>query len=64
LLVYDVLGRAVRQIDCRRMQAGSHERVLDASSLASGAYYGRIEFVPERTRARKVSESVRLMLVK
>jgi hypothetical protein len=64
LLVYDVLGRAVRQIDCGRMQAGSHERVLDASSLASGAYYGRIEFVPERTGARKVSESVRLMLVK
>ncbi len=64
LLVYDVLGRTVRRIDCGGLQAGSYERLLDASSLASGAYYGRIEFVPDRTGARRVSGSVRLMLVK
>jgi hypothetical protein len=64
ILLYDVLGRTVRQIDLGRLQSGSYERPLDASSLASGAYYGRIEFVPDRTGMRRVSESLRLMLVK
>jgi hypothetical protein len=64
VVVFDVLGRTVRQIDLGRLQSGSYERLLDASSLASGAYYGRVEFVADRTGARRMSESVRLMLVK
>lgn len=64
MIVYDVLGRTVRQIELGRLQPGSHERVLDATSLASGAYYGRIEFVPDGTGAARMSGTVRLMLVK
>ena len=64
LVLYDVLGRKVRQIDLGGLQAGSYERLLDASSLATGAYYGRLEFVADRSGVRRISESLRLMLVK
>ena len=64
LVLYDVLGRVVRQVDLGSLQSGSYERLLDASSLASGAYYGRVEFIADRTGVRRISESVRLMLVK
>lgn len=64
LVLYDVLGRVVRQVDLGILQAGSYEHLLDASSLASGAYYGRVEFIADRTGVRRMSESVRLMLVK
>ena len=64
VVLYDVLGRTVRQIDLGRLQSGSYARPLDASSLASGAYYGRVEFVADRTGVRRMSESIRLMLVK
>ncbi len=64
LVLYDVLGRMVRHIDLGRLESGSYERPVDASSLASGAYVSRIEFVAERTGARRLSESIRLMLVK
>jgi hypothetical protein len=64
LMVYDILGRTVRQIDLGHLQSGAYERPLDASSLASGAYVGRVEFVADRTGGRRISESVRLMLMK
>jgi hypothetical protein len=64
IVLFDVLGRLVRQMDLGRLQRGSHEQLLDASSLASGAYYGRIEFSADRTGIRNLSRSVRLMLVK
>ena len=64
VLIHDVLGRSVQQLDLGPMQRGSHERLFDASSLASGAYFARIEFVADRTDVHRLSGSVRLMLVK
>ncbi|MCC6396256.1 MAG: hypothetical protein IT282_04505 [Bacteroidetes bacterium] len=64
VVLYDVLGRAVRQMDLGRLQPGSYEHPLDGSALASGAYIARLEFVSEQTGARHVSASLRLMLVK
>jgi hypothetical protein len=64
IVLFDLLGRVVREIDLGRLQRGSHEHLLDASSLASGAYYGRLEFRADRTGARNLSHSARLMLVK
>lgn len=64
VLIHDLLGRVVRQVDLGSMQRGSHERPVDASSLATGAYFARIEFVADRTGARRLSEGLRLMLLK
>jgi hypothetical protein len=64
LVLYDILGRMVRHLDLGRLESGSYERPVDASSLASGTYVSRIEFVADRTGERRISESIRLMLVK
>jgi hypothetical protein len=64
LAIVDVLGRTVRQLELGEFQRGSYERRIDASTLASGVYIGRIEFVPNRTGSPQISESLRLMLMK
>ena len=64
LMLFDVLGRKVREIDLGHLQSGSYEQVLNASSLASGAYISRLEFIAERNGARRMSESMRIMLMK
>jgi len=43
LVVYDVLGRAVRTLVDGFQQAGRYDIDFDASDLASGAYFYRIE---------------------
>ena len=63
-MLYDILGRTVRQIDLGSLQPGSYEHPLNASSLASGAVCRPVEFVADRTGARRMSESMRLMLMK
>lgn len=64
VMLYDVLGRTVKQVDLGQLQAGAHDRLVDASSLASGTYLARIEFLPDHSSARSMSESIRLMLIK
>ena len=43
LNVYDVLGREVKTIISERQTAGAHSVTFDASSLASGVYFYRLQ---------------------
>ena len=43
LKVYDILGREVRTLVNEELKAGSYEKTFDASGLASGVYYYRIQ---------------------
>lgn len=43
LKVYDLLGRAVTTLVNRTMPAGNHTASFDASALASGVYFYRLE---------------------
>ena len=43
LTVYDLLGRPVAQLINGQMASGAHQAVFDAASLASGAYWYRLE---------------------
>jgi hypothetical protein len=41
--VFDILGREVKSLVNEIQKAGSYSVVLDASNLASGTYYYRME---------------------
>jgi hypothetical protein len=43
LKVYDRLGRAVMTLVDAQVSAGVHTTILNASSLASGVYFYRLE---------------------
>jgi hypothetical protein len=43
LTVYDILGREVKMLVNDNLQAGYHKVVFNASSLASGIYFYRIQ---------------------
>ena len=43
LKVFDVLGREVTALINERLEAGSHESTFDASGLASGVYFYRLQ---------------------
>ncbi len=43
MVVYDILGKEVATLVNEFTQAGSHEVVFNASTLASGAYFYKIE---------------------
>lgn len=43
LRIFDVLGRQLSTLANERMQPGSYSRVLDASSLATGIYFYRLQ---------------------
>jgi hypothetical protein len=43
LVVYDILGRAVAQLVNKDLSAGYHKVNFNASQLASGVYFYRIE---------------------
>ena len=43
IVVYDILGREVKSLVNEIQKAGSYSVIMDASNLASGAYYYRME---------------------
>lgn len=43
MMLYDVLGRAVRTLASGSAAAGEHEVAIDVTALASGVYYYRLE---------------------
>jgi len=57
LTIYDLLGREVRTLISRTMEAGYYEADFDASALPSGVYFYRIQ-------AGSFSETRKLLLVK
>jgi hypothetical protein len=52
--VYDMLGRRVATLANGRKQAGVHELPFDASGLASGVYFGRLQ-VGGQTLTQKIT---------
>jgi len=54
LNVYDLLGREVASLVNDDLDAGNHQRVLDATSLPSGVYFYRLHAVG-LTQTRKMS---------
>ncbi len=61
LKVVDILGREVTLLVNEEKQAGSYQIEWDASSLASGMYFARLEVRPEY--ASKVSVDMKKMLL-
>lgn len=55
--VYDVMGREVATLINKKMEAGSHSVLFDASHLPSGAYYCRV-------RAGDFSDTRQIILAK
>jgi hypothetical protein len=43
LKVYDIVGREVATLIDRTLEAGGHSARFDASSLASGLYFARLQ---------------------
>lgn len=64
LVVYDLLGRRVSEALFGRLDMGVHEREFNGSSLASGVYYGRVQFNPGNGSPARLSTPVRMVLVK
>ena len=61
--VFDLLGRQVSTLSAGLQAAGRQELTINAGSLASGAYFYRIE-VATRSGDAPVSETGRMLLVK
>ena len=57
LKVFDVLGREVRTLVNERLQPGSYETTFDATGLASGVYFYRLQ-------AGELVQTKRLMLLR
>jgi hypothetical protein len=57
LKVFDVLGREVRTLASEELKAGSYETTFDASGLASGVYFYRLQ-------AGKFVSTKRLLLMR
>ncbi len=57
LSVYNIMGQEVAKLVDRPMQAGTHSVTFDASQLASGMYFYRIE-------AGSFTEMKRMVMVK
>jgi hypothetical protein len=55
--IYDILGREIRTLVNKEMNAGYYDIVFDAAKLASGVYFYRIE-------AGKFTRIKKLMLLK
>jgi hypothetical protein len=64
LKVYDVFGREVAQLVSAQKPAGMHEVVFDASSLANGTYYYRLEIQNPMEPRRRFVEVKRMTLLK
>jgi hypothetical protein len=64
LNVFDILGRCVSRSTFGVAAGGTQERLFDASSLATGVYYYRVEFVSETGSAKQVSETKKMLLVR
>jgi len=54
LIIYDVLGRKVKTLVNKNQQVGNHKVTFNASSLASGVYYYKLQAGKEYTKSRKM----------
>ena len=63
LMVFDILGRKVNEQLISAGSGGVQEHTFNASGLASGVYFYRVEFTAP-TGARRMSETKSMMLLK
>jgi len=54
LIIYDVLGRKVKTLVNKNQQVGNHKVTFNASGLASGVYYYKLQAGKEYTKSRKM----------
>jgi hypothetical protein len=65
LKIFDVLGREVATLVNEVRSEGKHEAVFNASALASGVYFCRIEISPiEGGRANRVVKTMKMLVTK
>ena len=65
LTIYDMLGRKVQTLVDRQLKPGVYAEIWNASMLASGAYYYRIDARDVTPGSgRRFSETKRLVLLK
>jgi photosystem II stability/assembly factor-like uncharacterized protein len=68
LKVYDVLGKEVRTLVNEELKAGSYEKTFDATGLASGVYFYRLQAHPSSSsvggQAGEFVSTKRLLLLK
>ncbi|NUO18947.1 T9SS type A sorting domain-containing protein [bacterium] len=57
IAVFDLLGRAVKEVADQRFVAGTHQVTIDASNFSSGIYFARVQ-------SEAFSATTRLVLVK
>ena len=66
LIIYDVLGREVKELVNEEKPAGSHRVQFDASDLSSGVYFYKISFYNESNKLVNdgLNKTMKLVLVK
>lgn len=62
--VFDVVGRQVDAFQVNATSPGMYERSFNASRLASGVYYYRVEFASRKNSPKQISETMKMLLVK
>ena len=62
--IYDVLGQQVDAMQLNATAGGIHEQVFNASRLASGVYFYRVEFTSGKNAATRISETQKMVLLK
>mgnify|MGYP003883007573 CR=1 FL=1 len=63
LVIYDVLGRKVVELENSVKEAGYHSAIWNASSVASGVYLARFTAIDENG-SLKLSKTMKLVLAK
>ncbi len=65
LSVYDILGKLVATVVDENLAAGYYDRRFDATSLASGVYFYRLQVTaPENAQRRSYVETRRMVLIR
>ena len=64
LKVFDVTGKLVSQVVNGKLEAGSHEYLFNASDLASGVYFYRLDVSTEGSTAKGFTDIKKMILVK
>lgn len=65
LSVYDILGKLVATLVDENLAAGYYDRRFDATSLASGVYFYRLQVTaPENAQRRSYVETRRMVLIR
>ena len=62
--MFDVTGKLVSQVVNGKLEAGTHEYLFNASDLASGVYFYRLDVSTEGSSAKGFTDIKKMILVK